>query len=248
MERRLFSQLVRLLDGIPSRSNVFVIGATNKRHSIDPALCRLGRLERTIEFGFPNETERLEILLIQMRRMVLEDDVDIEQIAVDTHGYVGSDLVLLCSEAAMQQTREKRVALDSLEDEDGGTEESRAAERAVLESLRVTMADFRFALTVTKPSSRTKVVGTTTKRGGGEEEGPPILLEDWLVSLDESVGRRMADFRFAELYDTFERRGIDTLEVFNELGKDSLMHQFGLSFGVALKLAKWAKDDFGLGR
>jgi transitional endoplasmic reticulum ATPase len=44
--------------------------------------------------------------------MKLGDDVDLEQIAADTHGYVGADMAALCSEAAMQQIREKMDLID----------------------------------------------------------------------------------------------------------------------------------------
>ena len=43
--------------------------------------------------------------------MKLGEDVDLEQIASETHGYVGSDIASLCSEAAMQQIRERWISL-----------------------------------------------------------------------------------------------------------------------------------------
>ena len=66
--------------------------------------------------------------------MKLGDDVDLEQVASETHGHVGADLAALCSEAALQQIREKMDLID-LEDEQIDAE--------VLDSLAVTMEDFR---------------------------------------------------------------------------------------------------------
>ena len=48
--------------------------------------------------------------------MKLADDVELEQIAAETHGHVGADLAALCSEAALQQIREKMDLID-LEDD-----------------------------------------------------------------------------------------------------------------------------------
>ncbi|KAJ7055194.1 P-loop containing nucleoside triphosphate hydrolase protein [Mycena amicta] len=74
-----------------ARSNVVVMAATNRPNSIDPALRRFGRFNREVDVGIPDPTGRLEILCIHTKHMKLSDDVDLEQIAADTHGYVGSD-------------------------------------------------------------------------------------------------------------------------------------------------------------
>lgn len=137
VERRVVSQLLTLMDGLKARSNVVVMAATNRPNSIDPALRRFGRFDREIDIGIPDPTGRLEILRIHTRNMKLADDVDLEQIASETHGYVGSDVASLCSEAAMQQIREKMDMIDL-------DEESIDAE--VLDSLAVTMENFRVSL------------------------------------------------------------------------------------------------------
>ena len=67
---------------------------------------RFGRFDREIDIiGIPDATGRLEILRIHTKNMKLSDDVDLEQIANECHGHVGSDLASLCSEAALQQVR-----------------------------------------------------------------------------------------------------------------------------------------------
>lgn len=95
------------MDGLKARSNVVVMAATNRPNSIDPALRRFGRFDREVDIGVPDATGRLEILRIHTKNMKMGDDVDLEKIAAETHGYVGSDVASLCSEAAMQQIREK---------------------------------------------------------------------------------------------------------------------------------------------
>lgn len=134
VERRVVSQLLTLMDGLKARSNVIVMAATNRPNSIDPALRRFGRFDREVDIGIPDPTGRLEILRIHTRNMKLADDVDLEQIAAETHGYVGSDVASLCSEAAMQQIREKMDMIDLEED---------SIDAEVLDSLAVTMENFK---------------------------------------------------------------------------------------------------------
>ncbi|ODQ55127.1 AAA ATPase [Saitoella complicata NRRL Y-17804] len=144
VERRVVSQLLTLMDGLKSRSNVVVMAATNRPNSIDPALRRFGRFDREVDIGIPDPTGRLEILRIHTKNMKLGDDVDLESIAAETHGYVGADLASLCSEAAMQQIREKMDLIDLDED---------TIDAEVLDSLGVTMDNFRFALGTGNPSA-----------------------------------------------------------------------------------------------
>ncbi|KAG1146078.1 hypothetical protein G6F37_004970 [Rhizopus arrhizus] len=149
VERRVVSQLLTLMDGMKARSNVVVIAATNRPNSIDPALRRFGRFDREVDIGIPDPTGRLEVLRIHTKNMKLDEDVDLEQIASETHGYVGADIASLCSEAAMQQIREKMDLID-LEEETIDTE--------VLDSLAVTMENFRYALGVSNPSALRETV------------------------------------------------------------------------------------------
>ncbi|VDN58218.1 unnamed protein product [Dracunculus medinensis] len=123
VERRIVSQLLTLMDGLKQRSHVVVMAATNRPNSIDPALRRFGRFDREIDIGIPDAIGRLEILRIHTKNMRLANDVDLEQvqegdekIANECHGYVGADIASLCSEAALQQIREKMELID-LEDE-----------------------------------------------------------------------------------------------------------------------------------
>ncbi|KAG0288917.1 AAA ATPase cdc48 [Linnemannia gamsii] len=142
IERRVVSELLTLMDGFKSRSNVVVMAATNRPNSIDPALRRFGRFDLEIDIGIPDPAERLEILRIHTKNMKLSDNVDLELIASMIHGYVGSDIASLCSQASMQQIREK-IGLFDLDDE--------TIDAEILNSLAVTMENFRYALRVSKP-------------------------------------------------------------------------------------------------
>jgi len=149
VERRIVSQLLTLMDGLKQRSQTIVMAATNRPNSIDPALRRFGRFDREVDIGIPDAVGRLEILRIHTRNMKLGDDVDLEAVAAETHGHVGADLAALCSEAAIQQIREKMDLID-LEDD--------TIDAEVLDSLAVTMENFRFAMGKSTPSALRETV------------------------------------------------------------------------------------------
>lgn len=149
VERRIVSQLLTLMDGLKQRSHVIVMAATNRPNSIDPALRRFGRFDREVDIGIPDATGRLEVLRIHTKNMKLGEDVDLEQVAAESHGHVGADLAALCSEAALQQIREKMDLID-LEDDQIDAE--------VLGSLAVTMENFRFAMGKSTPSALRETV------------------------------------------------------------------------------------------
>lgn len=149
VEKRVVSQLLTLMDGMKKRSNVVVIGATNRPNTIDPALRRFGRFDREIDIGVPDENGRLEILRIHTRNMKLDDDVDFEKIAKETHGFVGADIAQLCVEAAMQCVREKMDLIDI---------EADAIDAEILASMSVTAEHFKHALGQSHPASLRDVV------------------------------------------------------------------------------------------
>ena len=115
VERRVVAQMLALMDGLESRGQIVVIGASNIPNSIDPALRRPGRFDREIAIPIPDRKGRLEILQIHTRGMPLAKDVDLKRIADLSHGYVGADLEALSKEAAMACIREilPEISLES---------------------------------------------------------------------------------------------------------------------------------------
>ncbi|MCL2687249.1 MAG: CDC48 family AAA ATPase, partial [Methanobrevibacter sp.] len=148
VERRTVAQLLTLMDGLKSRGQVVVIGATNRPDSLDPALRRPGRFDREIEIGVPDSEERKEVMEIHTRGMPLDDDVDLNEIADTTHGFVGADLESLCKEAAMRVVR--RVLPDIKGDEEIPQE--------TLKKIIVTKDDFKKALKEIQPSALREVL------------------------------------------------------------------------------------------
>jgi len=105
VEKRVVAQLLALMDGVVSRGEVVIIGATNMPELVDPALRRPGRFDREINIGSPNKDGRKQILKIHSRTMPLADDVDLDGLAEITTGYVGADIAALCKEAGMAALR-----------------------------------------------------------------------------------------------------------------------------------------------
>jgi len=112
VDRRIVSQLLTLMDGLKARSNVIIIGATNRPNSIDTALRRYGRFDREINIGVPDTKGREEILKIHARKLRVSGDVNIKDLALRTQGYVGADLAQVCTEAAMHCIRESTETMD----------------------------------------------------------------------------------------------------------------------------------------
>lgn len=148
-EKRLVAQLLTLMDGLHTRSNIVVIAATNRPDAIDEALRRPGRFDREIVVGVPDEKGRREILGIHTRGMPLSPDVDLEELARTTHGFVGADLGALAREAAIEAVRRIMPQLDL---------EAQTVPPAVLESLNVTREDFLAALKRVQPSAMREVM------------------------------------------------------------------------------------------
>ncbi|MGL6298686.1 MAG: CDC48 family AAA ATPase, partial [Methanobacteriaceae archaeon] len=148
VERRIVAQLLTLMDGLKSRGQVVVIGATNRPDSLDQALRRPGRFDREIEIGVPTTEERKEVIEIHTRGMPLEEDVELDELAKITHGFVGADLESLCKEAAMRVVR--RVIPDIKSDEE--------IPKETLKKLIVTKSDFHSALKEIQPSALREVL------------------------------------------------------------------------------------------
>ncbi|XP_050826990.1 ATPase family AAA domain-containing protein 2-like [Serinus canaria] len=137
--------LLTLMDGLASRGEVVVIGATNRLDSIDPALRRPGRFEREFRFNLPNKEARLEIFKIHTRDWTLKpSDNILEDLAEKCVGFCGADIKALCVEAGLCALRrrypqihqsDKRLKIDA-------------------RSIKVTAKDFAMAMQKIVPASQ----------------------------------------------------------------------------------------------
>ncbi len=190
VERRVVSQILTMMDGLKSRGNVVVIGATNRVNALDSALRRPGRFDREIIINVPDKKGRLAVLKIHTRGMPLTKDVKLDKISSITHGFVGADLEALSKEAAMSVLRKflPKLKLDS--------EEQIPPE--VLSKLVVTKDDFTDALRVVRPSAMREVLVET-----------PNIDWDDVGGLDNVKGELKEAVEWPMKYpDSFKRMGI----------------------------------------
>jgi transitional endoplasmic reticulum ATPase len=148
-EKRLVAQLLTLLDGIEPRQNTVVIAATNRPEAIDEALRRPGRFDREIVVGVPDEPGRREVLGIHTRGMPLAADVNLDDLARRTYGFVGADIASLTREAALEAVRRIMPKLDLAE---------ATIPTEILDALTVELRDFENALKRVQPSAMREVM------------------------------------------------------------------------------------------
>src|SRR5882762_7954367 len=97
---RVINQILTEMDGMNSKKNVFIIGATNRPDIIDSAILRPGRLDQLIYIPLPDEPSRLSIFKAALNKSPVASDVNLEFLSKNTHGYSGADLTELCQRAA----------------------------------------------------------------------------------------------------------------------------------------------------
>jgi len=172
VEKRIVSQLLSLMDGITANKQIMVVAATGKPNNIDGALRRFGRFSKEIELTSPDDKGRLEILKIKTRNMQLADDVDLQQVAHDTHGYTGGDLGQLAMEAGLAAVRAQMDKIDI---------DAEELEMSVMKAIKIRHIDFLSAMQKCHPSSlRDKAVeipDVTWNDVGGLEKVKQELME-----------------------------------------------------------------------
>ncbi|MFX1282211.1 MAG: CDC48 family AAA ATPase [Promethearchaeota archaeon] len=185
VERRVVAQLLALMDGLKSRGKVIVIGATNRPNALDPALRRPGRFDREIEIGVPDRNGRYEVLLVHTRGMPIDEDVDLEEYAAKTHGFVGADIAALTKEAAMHTLRKILPKIDF----------DKPLTPEILSKLVVSKENFDEALKITEPSAMREVLleipNVHWKDVGGLERVKQQLIEavEWPIAHPEMFKR-----------------------------------------------------------
>merc|ERR1719490_151920 len=103
---RVINQILTEMDGMGSKKNVFIIGATNRPDIIDSAILRPGRLDQLIYIPLPDQDSRICILKASLRKTPVSKDVDIKYLAELTKGFSGADLTEICQRAVKLAIRE----------------------------------------------------------------------------------------------------------------------------------------------
>ncbi len=104
-KEQTLNQLLVELDGFDATSGLVLLAATNRPEILDPALLRAGRFDRQVLVDRPDRLGRVQILGVHARKVQLDADVKLEQVAALTPGFTGADLANLVNEAALVATR-----------------------------------------------------------------------------------------------------------------------------------------------
>ena len=104
-KEQTLNQLLVEMDGFDPTSGIVLLAATNRPEVLDPALLRAGRFDRQVLVDRPDKSGRIEVLKVHIRKVKLDADVDLEQVAALTPGFTGADLENLVNEAALAATR-----------------------------------------------------------------------------------------------------------------------------------------------
>ena len=147
--------LLSKMDGLEAQSNVLVVGTTNRRELIDPALLRSGRFDVQVEVTAPDLQGRREILNVHTARLIasglLGQDVSLEQLAAGTAGFTGADLAATIKAASARAFERyaavaEAVWIGVMPDGVPGAERGDEGSELTQSLASITMADLRSAV------------------------------------------------------------------------------------------------------
>jgi len=105
------NQLLAEMDGFGENEGIIILAATNRPDVLDPALLRPGRFDRQVTVNNPDVSEREEILKVHAKNKILDETVNLKNLAERTPGYSGADLENLLNEAALLAVRRNKNAI-----------------------------------------------------------------------------------------------------------------------------------------
>lgn len=104
-KEQTLNQLLVEMDGFDPSVGLILLAASNRPEILDPALLRAGRFDRQVLVDRPDKIGRAQILRVHLKKITLDKNIDIDQIAALTPGFTGADLANLVNEAALLATR-----------------------------------------------------------------------------------------------------------------------------------------------
>ena len=170
LERRLVTALLTEMDGLRSLGNVIVVATTNTPDVLDPALRRPGRFDYEIHIGVPDRKGRFDILKKLRKHMAISENVDFDEIAKRTHGFVGADLMLLCRESAFEALTSKHSIKEFAE-----------GKPEITAGLKITKEDFDNALKKVKPSALREFAVEVPTNLGWHDVGGLATVKDTII-------------------------------------------------------------------
>jgi cell division protease FtsH len=112
------NQLLVELDGFDPNEGIIVLASTNRPDVLDPALLRPGRFDRQVVVPHPDVKGRLEIIKVHIKKIPLDENVNMEVLARGTPGFSGADLANLINEAALNAARQSKTKVEMIDFED----------------------------------------------------------------------------------------------------------------------------------
>ncbi|EPY28566.1 26S proteasome regulatory subunit T3 [Strigomonas culicis] len=109
--QRVLVELLTQMDGFDQTTNVKVIMATNRGDTLDPALLRPGRLDRKVEFPYPDRRQKRLVFQVCTSKMNLSPEVDLEEYVTRPEKLSGADIQAICQEAGMLAVRKNRYVI-----------------------------------------------------------------------------------------------------------------------------------------
>ncbi len=109
--QRTFMQLLAEIDGFKNLDNVKIIGCTNRKDILDPAIIRPGRLDRLIYVPLPGAEERVEIFDIHSKAMSLDSRIDKVNLCLQMDSFSGADIKAVCTEAGYFAIRKNKIKI-----------------------------------------------------------------------------------------------------------------------------------------
>lgn len=115
--QRTFMQFLAELDGFKPLDNVKIIGCTNRKDILDPAIIRPGRLDRLVEVPVPGIEGQKEIFKIHTKNMKLEK-INLNALLKKLEGFSGADIKSVCTEAGYFAIRKNKTKITQKNFED----------------------------------------------------------------------------------------------------------------------------------
>ena len=109
--QRTFMQFLAEVDGFKHLGDVKIIGCTNRKDILDPAVTRPGRLDRLIEVPHPSGEGIKQIFKIHIKRMNLDKKVNIDKICKGLEGFSGAEIKAVITEAGYFAIRKNRTKI-----------------------------------------------------------------------------------------------------------------------------------------
>ena len=253
------NQLLSEMDGFDSSKGLIILAATNRPDVLDKALLRPGRFDRRIIVDKPDMKGRKDTLRVHSKDVMMDETVDLEEIALATSGAVGSDLANMVKEAAINAVKNGRQAIsqaDLLEAVEVVIAGKEKKDRILSEVEKKTVAyhEVGHALITalekkTEPVQKITIVPRTMGSLGYVMQVPEE--EKYLMSKDELLARivTLLGGRAAEelVFETVTTGASNDMEKATDLAR-AMITQYGMSEKFGLMCLEKEQDTYLSGR